>query len=517
MNSEWESSFADSSGSPSDDPYRRDSPYGNAAGWEDNFNDTDSPGTPPPTTFSGVLINGFCFLLILLLVALIFLSQGVREEDGEKPSPQGELAELTIQAKCILGAKVLAESNPTLKEQLDEELPIRLGTSGSVRVRQAGAVMTAELSSTREAIAVLINLRIEAARSDYQLTDTEEKTTRILQELLQGSPEELDPEEQEHLREELLWFGELALHPAEPGQQDAPGPERQAILDDAFQTLLTAVGLGLLGFVALLVGLVGCGIMLVLYSNGRLKIRTPAVSPESSIYLESFTVWLLTFILYSLIIGLVAPQSNPLAANAVVFLASFITALLWSVVRGRFSRRFREDAGLTGNPLSEIPAAIWCYACTLPLLGLGMMASQLLANQFAEEAPADFSSTGPTHPLLEWVMDGDAPTIFLIFFVSCVCAPIVEETMFRGFLYRSLKDNSYRLGQFLSTLFAAVVNGLLFAAIHPQGIFLIPALCSLGIGFSLAREWRGTLWTPIFMHALHNGILTAALVSILAA
>ena len=44
-----------------------------------------------------------------------------------------------------------------------------------------------------------------------------------------------------------------------------------------------------------------------------------------------------------------------------------------------------------------------------------------------------------------------------------------------------------------SVAFAALVNSLIFAAIHPQGIIGIPLLTTLAVGFSLTRQWRGSL------------------------
>jgi len=52
-----------------------------------------------------------------------------------------------------------------------------------------------------------------------------------------------------------------------------------------------------------------------------------------------------------------------------------------------------------------------------------------------------------------------------------------------------------------------VIMGVLFAAIHPQGLATIPALAGLAIGFALIREWRGSLIAPMAAHAMHNGIL----------
>jgi membrane protease YdiL (CAAX protease family) len=48
------------------------------------------------------------------------------------------------------------------------------------------------------------------------------------------------------------------------------------------------------------------------------------------------------------------------------------------------------------------------------------------------------------------------------------------------------------------------VNGVIFAAIHPQGIVGIPILTSLAIALTLIRFYRGSLWPPMVVHAVHN-------------
>jgi len=79
--------------------------------------------------------------------------------------------------------------------------------------------------------------------------------------------------------------------------------------------------------------------------------------------------------------------------------------------------------------------------------------------------------------------------------------------MFRGVLYRHLREASSRLGYFWSVMLSATVAGFVFAAIHPQGLIAIPALMAIAFGLTLVREWRGTLIPGMVTHGVHNGIL----------
>ena len=73
------------------------------------------------------------------------------------------------------------------------------------------------------------------------------------------------------------------------------------------------------------------------------------------------------------------------------------------------------------------------------------------------------------------------------------------------------RDATGKQGRFASVLAASLINGLIFAAIHPQGIMGIPILTSLAIGFSLMREWRDSLFGAITMHAINNSLVTCLL------
>ena len=112
-------------------------------------------------------------------------------------------------------------------------------------------------------------------------------------------------------------------------------------------------------------------------------------------------------------------------------------------------------------------------------------------------------------------MSGDTLTIFFVFLATCVAAPVVEETMFRGVLFRHLRDLTASWKLWGSVVFSAIVNGLIFALIHPQGLVAVPVLTTLAIGFTLARQWRGSLLAPMTMHAIHNFLITCVSLLIL--
>ncbi len=92
--------------------------------------------------------------------------------------------------------------------------------------------------------------------------------------------------------------------------------------------------------------------------------------------------------------------------------------------------------------------------------------------------------------------------IMIIVFAVAI-APVVEEFLFRFFLYGVLKRY---FGRFLGM----TVNALLFAAAHTHLPSFVP-LFILGSCFTIAYEWSGSILVSMTMHALFNSLSLTAL------
>ena len=143
-----------------------------------------------------------------------------------------------------------------------------------------------------------------------------------------------------------------------------------------------------------------------------------------------------------------------------------------------------------------------------------MLAMTMIAGYFQEGGSALLPGGGgesggepvgpEAHPVVGWMYHGDFWTKLACLGLAAGFAPLFEEIFFRGALHR------YFRGRF--RFFAsALLTGVIFAALHPQGVFAIPALASIGIGFSLLREWRDSLVAPMVAHAINNGALVLML------
>lgn len=88
------------------------------------------------------------------------------------------------------------------------------------------------------------------------------------------------------------------------------------------------------------------------------------------------------------------------------------------------------------------------------------------------------------------------PVLILMFILTVIGAPLSEEILFRGCLYRFLKARMPMIG-------AILLSGLLFAFLHPNLMSFAP-LFLLGIVLAYAYEQTGSIKVPILIHGIFN-------------
>lgn len=100
--------------------------------------------------------------------------------------------------------------------------------------------------------------------------------------------------------------------------------------------------------------------------------------------------------------------------------------------------------------------------------------------------------------------------LVLVFLSLVVIPPIVEELIFRGFLFGGLRTK-------LTLLWAAVITSVLFAIPHLlggiSGLLWIAAVDTfiLSLVLCYVREKSGALWAPIGIHAVKNSLAFIAI------
>lgn len=83
-----------------------------------------------------------------------------------------------------------------------------------------------------------------------------------------------------------------------------------------------------------------------------------------------------------------------------------------------------------------------------------------------------------------------------------VIAPIAEETLFRGFLYRWFEQR-------MSWSFAVPLSALVFAGAHRILLLLLP-LFGVGVVLALVYRYSRSIWPGATVHAINNAIALMA-------
>jgi len=150
----------------------------------------------------------------------------------------------------------------------------------------------------------------------------------------------------------------------------------------------------------------------------------------------------------------------------------------------------------------------WKEAPFILLIGpIGAIVSQavFMIMEMAGYSTALESIFGDIKPqeILRIYQENDQVSIrILLAVMAVVIAPIVEEVVFRGYIYPVCKRHSGRV-------IATFVTSLFFSAVH----FSIPALLPLfilAIFLTIAYELSGSIWVPIAIHACFNGFTLIA-------
>lgn len=261
--------------------------------------------------------------------------------------------------------------------------------------------------------------------------------------------------------------------------------------DQVFRRIVLSAGIGL-GVGALGLAL-GIGAVIGIVTGG---VRLVGVRPQgpTGVYIEAFAVWLIVYLFGSVLVHSWVESDGSLAIRMLPLGGAFICGLFWTILRGIKWDSICQDIGLHRGRgvLRELVAGLGGYLACLPLVALTLVLVLFLQRLTHQDA---------SHPIQQ--MLGEVHPVW-IYLLAAVFAPVTEEVMFRGLLFTHLRS---RMGVMSSGL----INGLIFAAIHPQGWIAIPTLCTIALILSWIREWRGSLIGPMMAHAFNNAVVVTIL------
>lgn len=478
----------------------------------DGFIATALPATPQKKGWTVLAWIGIVFL-----VGLVLWLHTVSPPAAAPPSGPGlDVRLMQMQARYLVGLKDLGAPGKDLYAQA------KAMNSGRVEQRLRFVILAGELEGAAEARAQLRQLEDKLTKANLEKTPEQEALLDDLRRLYddyqagQLQAPSVNEAQRQQLRADLGWFGELALAPA-----GGPDPEARAgLMRPAHRTVFALAGYVIgLGIISLF-GFAGLVIFVIFLFSGKLRRGIHPGLLHGGVYAETFAVWMALFLGLSMIAG-----QLPFAADIrwlVTGLASLLslTALFWPVVRGIPWSQVRWEIGLKFGrvPPLEPVIGLATYAMALPLVALGVLVTFIIllfegALQGLGSNPENFNPVHfPSHPIVEYLAGHDWWARFQILLLASVIAPLVEETMFRGVLYRHLREASAGLGLVLSIFFSATFVSFVFAVIHPQGLEAVPILMGLAFTFCLVREWRGTLIPAMIAHGISNGLVLTLLI-----
>ncbi len=184
-------------------------------------------------------------------------------------------------------------------------------------------------------------------------------------------------------------------------------------------------------------------------------------------------------------------QTNDLIANSLVSLALFLFIAAFLHLR-RLS--VSALAGFAKLPFwrAAVTGTILLFAAYPIIFLADLLMQRLLGSPSSKQNIVELFSDSQT--LKQRV---------LIIILAVAIAPMVEEFVFRFFLYGVVRRYAGRFA-------GLVLNSALFAVVHAHVPSAAP-LFVLGACFTLAYEWSGSILVSMSMHALFNSLTLTAL------
>lgn len=215
--------------------------------------------------------------------------------------------------------------------------------------------------------------------------------------------------------------------------------------------------------------------------------------------------WFLAYTLLSVLLRFVFVWLGPPADEAELYRQTSVLIAVSALLQGLMGVAFIRSWGRKSDDHAPLGPELGLTTKPLPrrLLGLlawslpGASAVLVLTTLALSLSLAIFGPPPELQTALQIIVgDESIGTFGLIVLAAVVISPVMEEILFRGFLYRNLRDTMGR-GP------AVLVSGLVFAVIHLDPPLIVP-LTAMGASLALLYEWSGSLLVPILAHALWN-------------
>lgn len=459
-------------------------------------------------------------LTLLLVLATVLQQISIAPANDPGPidkgliNPEPDIMETAL-AKLGLVAQAAAPKNSpfasmgpaaTLEMQIDPDDP-RYIPVASQRLRAAIQILALDESRDPEPV-----LRTVADKLDDEspLHDDLDTLRAIADPQSQPTRTQLDALEDRH-----GWFAQLA-NALDPQLRDGV---LDATMTDIFPYLAIMAVVGGIILLAILVGLIALVILVVFALSGKIRLAMPTPRPidefkNGNPWIQTVILFVAGFITLKITITLLV-SAGLISAGAASWLTVtapwlLVATLFFPLLRGMSWTRFKGEIGWhTGKGLaSEIGFGALAYAATLPVLIVVVLIYFVVSFIIAQLAGKDFAP--PRQAPAELVSQFESPAQLALLVVLATCwAPLVEEAIFRGALYRELRRS-------MLAPFAIILSAAAFALMHAYGPLQLLLVGTLGVAMAFTRQWRGSLVAPMTQHFVQNSIAMTFLLTLLA-
>ncbi len=321
-------------------------------------------------------------------------------------------------------------------------------------------------------------------------------------------------EEADGLNTRHGFYGKLAnIHGLAAGDQ-----ARQAIVGGGGALIAVFMVLGLVIVSALLAGTVLLIIAIVRFGAGRMRPKFTPPTAGGSVAIELVAIFLALFMCLKVASEMLEANTTltPMQLTVVALCAQWLLApiIFYPRLRGLSRAEWRAMLGLQASDprrsvMREIGVGILSYLAILPIFVFSALVAVLLlfASQLFSRLTGDGEAPPlPASPIFDLLNAGPL-VVVLLASLTVLWAPLVEEVVFRGALFRHLRGR-------WSVTVAALLSALVFALLHQYHPAQLVPVFTLGFCFALVREWRGSLIPSIVCHCIHNSFVTMVLITI---
>jgi len=219
-----------------------------------------------------------------------------------------------------------------------------------------------------------------------------------------------------------------------------------------------------------------------------------------------FALFMIALVMWFLLSGAILLQGYSWIAgdeaepgSGIMVLGGFLlqVGMLYLFLRFRFHYRSPNEGPLSPRILtisqSLFLGLFYFLACLPVIYGVGVFWNSVL--DYLRERGWEIDL--PLQDAVLLFQNSEDPLAFIgLVLLAVVVAPVVEESVFRGGIYRFFKGRT-------PITISLIISGTLFGMIHGN-LQSLPGLVAVGICLGLAYELSGSIKVPIFFHAFFN-------------